>query len=203
VTEPFVPGEHVLLREVWRGRVWTARPVIVVEDSAELIALFIPRGATWRRPLDADGMPKRIPAGDWTLGEEFWTNDVVRVSAPGERFSILPFRDDRGNFRFWYLNIEAPLARTDLGFDYMDQTLDIIVSGDFSGWRWKDEEELALAAALGVYTPEQAADIRAAGEAAVTQFLARKPPFDRDWRVWRPQPEWKVPELPSGWDTVR
>ena len=31
--------------------------------------------------------------------------------------------------------------RTPMGFDYMDQMLDIVVAPDFSWYRWKDEPE--------------------------------------------------------------
>jgi hypothetical protein len=202
LTDYFEPGDHILLREVWRGRVWTARAVIVVEDSPQLIALCIVRGSVWKRPFDSAGMPKRIPADDWILRDEFWTADVLRISVPAGRFSILPFHTDRGHFRFWYLNIETPLQRTRLGFDYMDQTLDIIISPELSEWRWKDEEELSQAVAQGLYTQDHAADIRDAGEQALACFLGRKPPFDRRWEDWRPPPEWPVPVLPAGWDIV-
>ena len=198
----FRPGDPILLREVWRDRVWTARPVIVVEDSPQLVALYIATGSTWKRPFNIDGMPKRIPAGDWQLRDDLWTNDVLRISLPGERFSILPIHDEQRQLRFWYLNIETPLRRTGLGFDYMDQALDIIVSPDLSEWRWKDEDELALAVDLGLYTSLQANDIRSAGEHALTLFLARRPPFDRDWDRWRPPADWTVPGLPGRWDIL-
>jgi hypothetical protein len=52
------PGEHVLLREVCQGKVWTLRPVIVVVDAPELVALDEP----WdkRRP-DPAWTPPVIP----------------------------------------------------------------------------------------------------------------------------------------------
>lgn len=196
------PGDHIVLREVWRGRVWTARPAIVVEDSPDLVALHLAEGSIWKRAFDISGMPKHIPAGDWALGDETWTNDVLRLSIPEEPFSVLPIREGGGELRFWYLNIEAPLRRTPLGFDYMDQTLDIIVSPDRSNWRWKDEEELAEAVALGVYTVEEADGIRAAGEGALARFLAGGPPLNRNWERWQPPPDWSVPALPAGWDIV-
>jgi hypothetical protein len=84
----------------------------------------------------------------------------------------------------------------------MDQTLDIIVDADLGKWRWKDEHELDQAVALGAYTPEQASDIRAAGESALEHFLARKPPFDREWDSWRRPKDWPIPTLPEGWDVV-
>jgi len=202
LTDYFHPGDHILLREVWRDRVWTARPHIVVEDSRDIIALCIPRGSTGKRPIDANGMPKRLPAGDWALGDEAWTRDALLISLPGEPFSIRPIHDEQPQFRFWYLNIETPLHRTPLGFDYMDQTLDIIISPDLSEWRWKDEAELSQAIALGLYSNEQAKDIRATGEQALARFLARKPPLDRDWDRWRPPANWTIPVLPAGWDRI-
>jgi hypothetical protein len=41
-------GDQILLREVWRGRVWSAMPVTVVEDRPGLIASSSPRsGFSW------------------------------------------------------------------------------------------------------------------------------------------------------------
>ena len=39
---PYWPtGSQIVYREVWRGKVWTARPVTVVQDAPDLIALFL------------------------------------------------------------------------------------------------------------------------------------------------------------------
>jgi hypothetical protein len=176
--------------------------VTVVEDSDEVIALYIANGSKWKRPFNADGSPKRIPAGNWKLGDDLWTNDVIRISLPGERFSVLPIQDQDKHLRFWYLNIETPLRRSPLGFDYMDQTLDIIIDANLRKWRWKDEEELEEAVDLGVYTRQEAEEIRAAGEQALARFLACNPPFDRAWDQWRPDPGWSVPQLSVDWATV-
>jgi hypothetical protein len=174
--------------------------VTVVEDSPDAIALLISKGSVWKRPVGPDRMPKRLPSGSWALESEFWTVDTLRISVPGERFSILPFRSVQGDLVAWYLNIETPLTRTTAGFEYMDQTLDVVVSPDFSRCRWKDEEELTLAVALGLYSEEEAADIRATGERGLQHFLARKPPFDRRWEEWRRPPGWPVPQLGPGWE---
>lgn len=199
----FRPGEPVALREIWQGKIWTGRPAIVAEDSPDAIALYLAGGSKWKRPFSSDGMPKRIPDGDWHLRDDVWTNDVLRISVPWERFSILPIRNEEGGLAYWYLNIETPLLRTPRGFDYMDQTLDIIVSPDLREWRWKDEDELAQAIDLGVYTREQADEIRSVGERALARFLSRTPPFDRDWDLWRLPPDWAVPHLPAGWDETK
>jgi hypothetical protein len=43
------PGDSIVLREVWEGKDWRARPVIVVEDSDD--ALYIANGSKWKRPF--------------------------------------------------------------------------------------------------------------------------------------------------------
>ena len=33
------------------------------------------------------------------------------------------------------------MARTPIGFDYLDRLLDIEIAPDLSRWKWKDEDE--------------------------------------------------------------
>ena len=40
----FAPGDVVVRREILLGEVWFAFPTICVEDSADLLALYIPSG---------------------------------------------------------------------------------------------------------------------------------------------------------------
>ena len=49
------------------------------------------------------------------------------------------------------MNLEEPLKRTAIGFDYLDQLLDIEIAVDLSSWKWKDEDELEEAVARGDY----------------------------------------------------
>ena len=46
-----------------------------------------------------------------------------------------------GVFAGWYVNLETPYTRHDVGVDATDLVLDIVVSPDRS-WVWKDEEEM-------------------------------------------------------------
>ncbi|MHB8470963.1 MAG: hypothetical protein ACYDCH_14585 [Gaiellaceae bacterium] len=43
-------GEAIVLQEVWSERVWAARPMTVVRDDDDLVALWFPRGTQWRAP---------------------------------------------------------------------------------------------------------------------------------------------------------
>lgn len=198
----FAPGTSIAIREVWRGRVFEARPTLVVQDDPEQTMLLLPGGVRCGLPIGADGRERRLPDGEWHLelrprGD--WP--ILSFAWPDIPYSVLLWtvEEDR---RVWYVNLQDPLARTSIGFDTVDHALDVVVELDRSSWRWKDEDELAEAVNDGLFTPAEAADFRAWGERAVDRILSSEPPFDRNWDGWRPDPGWGVPELPDGWDRV-
>ena len=92
--------------------------------------------------------------------------------------------------------------RSPAGFDTVEHLLDVTIPPDRSTWAWKDEDELAEAVDLGLFTDEDAAWFRYWGERAVEHVLLREPPFDEDWSTWRPDPAWDEPVLPADWDLV-
>jgi hypothetical protein len=197
----FPPGEGIVLREVWRSRVFVARPTVVVADAPEQTTLLLPGGVRCGIPIGADGRELRLPDRPWHLetrprGEQ----DILSFAWPDTPYSVLLWtgQDDR---QVWYVNLQDPLMRTPLGFDTTDHALDVVIELDRSSWRWKDEEELAEAVQHGLFTPEKAEEFRRWGERAVDRILSGEPPFDRDWMGWRPDPSWPLPELRPGWDT--
>lgn len=197
------PGDAIVLREVWRSRVWGALPVTVVEDTPGQRALLVWPGTPWMVPVGPGGEELRIPAKDWTLRDRRNKRWVLSLSWPDRAYSCIAFRTaSGGDFVGWYVNLETPLTRTPIGFDYLDHLLDVLVAPDRSSWRWKDEDELAEAVERGVFSPGDAEAFRAAGEQAVEHLKSGAPPFDRDWSSWRPDPAWSTPELPEGWDHI-
>ncbi|HEX2774384.1 MAG TPA: DUF402 domain-containing protein, partial [Micromonosporaceae bacterium] len=81
--------------------------------------------------------------------------------------------------------------------------LDVWVEPDRT-WRWKDEDEFAEKTGHPLYwTAEEAAAIRARGEALAARAEARQFPFDGTWCDFRPDPAWPVPQRPAGWDRPR
>ena len=198
----FDPGEHILLRQVWLGKVWFVRPVTVVRNTPELIALYLAPGSICKWPRTKEGQKLRIPQDDWVLQDVPWVGCMLRLTVPGEAHSVLLFWDESGQFVSWYIDLETQMSRTPLGFDYMDQMLDIVVAPDLSWWRWKDEDELEECVRLGLWNAAQAAAVRAEGERALARLLAREPPFDERWEDWRPDPTWDPPQIRSGWQTV-
>jgi hypothetical protein len=158
----------------------------------------------WKRPVlpDESGY-LRVPADDWALADAVWTDSrMLYLMTPGAAHSVhLWWKAPDWSFGGWYVNLQEPIRRTRLGFDYMDQTLDIVIEPDLS-WHWKDEHEIDGALATGFLTPEQARAIRAEGERVIERLEARAAPFSDGWEQWHPDPDWPIPELPAGWDSL-
>jgi predicted RNA-binding protein associated with RNAse of E/G family len=185
-------GEVVALRELAQGRPWKARAWIVVEDRPDALVLWIPRGSQTMIPAGE----AVLPSGDWRLVEGSFGLNALRVTRPGEAHSVLHFFADDGAFHRWYVNLETPLIRSHVGFDFTDLFLDLSVTPD-GIWRWLDEHELEQAVTVGVLSPEEAAAARAEGERVIAHW-----PFPTGWEDFRPDPAWPVPLLPAGWESV-
>lgn len=144
--------------------------------------LWIPRGAPFAIGNDL--------FADWTYEVRALKRAQLRVTRPGDAFSVFLFADG------WYVNLEQPQRRTALGFDYEDELLDVWVP--YGGKpELLDEDELDEAVQRGFFTPEQAAEIRAKAERVLAE-----PPWPTGWEDWHPEPGWQLPELPPGWDEL-
>jgi predicted RNA-binding protein associated with RNAse of E/G family len=112
------------------------------------------------------------------------------------------WEEGHARLRCWYVNLQEPCHRTSIGFDTADHLLDIVVNPDQSEWWWKDEDEFAEAQATGVLSVERAREIRTEGKRVLARMQADESPWCDGWEDWRPPPEWPIPELPEGWDSV-
>lgn len=193
-------GAPIVLREVRQGQIWSAKPVTVVQDAPELVALWMAPGTHWLRPQRPDG--DRVGVVDvlrdaWVLGDAIWQGGgALILQIPTAAHALIGFWDASGRLATWYLNLQTPLRRTALGFDTLDHILDIVVSPDRRSWEWKDEAPLAEAVSRGLVTPEAAQEIRSEGERALQLLLAGQPPFAPLWEHWAPDPTWRIPTLP-------
>ena len=200
-------GEIIVLREIWNGKIWTARPMIVVQDTPELLALHIPPRTKWKQCRSLEG--KRVTAKErktntWKLYDAMWDGLVgyLKLAIPGETYSVIVFWDDTyERLRYWYINLENPVYRTAKGFEYMDQILDVIVMPNLKDWHWKDEDELQEAMALGLISLEQSKALYVKGEQVRDLIMSGKSIFNK-WEKWRPNPNWETPVLPEGWDVI-
>ncbi|WP_328837206.1 DUF402 domain-containing protein [Streptomyces europaeiscabiei] len=202
------PGSQILWRYRENGgeRFHIARPVTVVRDDEELLAVWMAPGTECVRPVLADGTslnsepldsrykkPRSVRLGRWS------GTGVLKLARPGEPWSVWLFWEQGWRFKNWYVNLETPLARWDGGVDSEDHFLDICVYPDRS-WNWLDEDEFAQAQQDGLMDASAAERVREAGLSAVEAIRAWGQPFSDGWQHWRPNPAWGVPSLPDDWD---
>jgi hypothetical protein len=198
------PGATIVLRGIWHSNIWWALPVTVVRDEPDLIALYWRAGTPNKIP-DHRVAPRELLSTERpALIDSHWVDtDVLMLVPPAASHAVYAMWQ-AGHTRFlcWYVNLQAPILRTRIGFDTTDYILDIVIPPDFSEWRWKDEDDFQEAVALGVYTAVQARTIRAEGEAVIRQMQAGSAPFGDGWERWTPPLEWLIPGLPPGWDSL-
>lgn len=204
---PWSIGDQIVLREVWKERVWSGKPVTVAVAERDHMALYLAEGTLWQQPRTPDDSPVTPSTrleGRWILRERVHhVGSNLLIIPHGASYSIqLMWSPRQRIFQGWYINLQDPLRQSGVGFDYMDWLLDVVVAPDLSEWHWKDEDELEEAQSIGLISSAEARCIREAGMEALDLLLSRKPPLDRDWVNWKPDPAWTVPELAHGWDSV-
>jgi predicted RNA-binding protein associated with RNAse of E/G family len=142
------------------------------------------------------GEAVRLPLGDWILVDEAWTRAAVMLAFPGRRYRLLGFwNEPHTRIIMWYANLETPMERSRHGFTFTDLFLDVVISGDWRQWRWKDEDELNEAVEAGLLTNDQARDVYEAGHQVIELVKMQGPPFSDEWEQWKPNPSWRIPVL--------
>ncbi|WIB59375.1 DUF402 domain-containing protein [Curtobacterium sp. MCLR17_007] len=214
-TEPFAEGDLVAMRSVntygaHGEAVGFAVAGRVLVDDEDLAVVATPAGSAVRRRAGAGSGPngRLVVPDDWdgSYVEDGWFGaPVVRVHRKGTPWSVWRWHDGVDWEPDWYVNLELPWARTATGFDSQDWTLDVVARVDEDGtWsvRYKDEDELAFYAGLGLWPAAMRSVIEGVGARAVASATARAFPFDADWSAWVPDPMWAPVDLPTGWDRL-
>ena len=194
---PWRPGDTVVLRYFGHGRPTGALPtrVIATDDGP---VLWVAPGTIVKWPSVRGRHVREVPLEERLTAprgsiERPWIGEgVLIVGRPGRAHAIWLMRNE-GRFANWYVNLEAPWRPFRFGFDTQDHILDLVVGADRS-WRWKDEDELAVAVDLGAVTREQAAAFRAEGERVIAEW-----PFPTGWEDWQPDPAWPLTTVPAEW----
>jgi hypothetical protein len=203
------PGETVVVQEVWRERVWAARPMKVVRDDGDFVALWFPKGTCWKAPIPPSSRPREptrgewltttIVLGDWVFEDAEWGVSTLTLLREGDWHAVWIGWLDNGEQWGWYVNLQRPFRRTRLGFETMDLMLDVIIELDRT-WRWKDEDELELFVERGVFDEALAERVRGEGLEVARRAERNEGLFAQDWAKWRPVASTPLPELPPGWD---
>ena len=205
-------GQQILQQDSWLGKLITARPVTVVEDSPERLDLYSHPASpyysatTISRNREKLSLSERV---DILTSDEFPTPElresgsrhVLTLTVPGAAHSVWLFWSPAWEFLFWYVNLQEPVRRTPRGILVQDQVLDI-VAGPERTWNWKDEDDFLALAERGYFTREQAATIRAEGERMAAAIERNYPPFSEGWENWRPGLGWPVPAIPEDWYVI-
>ena len=184
-------------REVWRRAPWCAFPVVVVEDTPELLVTYLPEESPFRFPPSADGRPH-----PWAGKCAWHGNGMLALRRPGEAHSVMHFWNgpDR-RFAGWYLNLEEPFRRTAAGYDSQDLELDVWVPVD-GPWQLKDSDLLDQRVREGRFTDEQAVAIRRVGDELLERLERGERWWDVRWASFTPVASWRAPSFPMGWEAT-
>jgi hypothetical protein len=189
------PGSWIVRRDVWRGRPLLGVPVLVVSDTPELLALYLPESAPFGF---AEGAFPTSPH-PWSAHAGWQGHGVLMVQRPGDAYAVWVFWAGRQRrFDCWYVNFQDPFRRTPSGIDTHDHELDLW-SRDGRTWHWKDAELLDQRVAEGWFTPEEATAIRAEGRRVHAELTTAGTWWDQRWNSWTSPPYAAPRALPQGW----
>ena len=192
-------GETVIFHGSQGEVLWFACPVFVVQDQADLVALYWSAGTPNLTPTGRPTPQDLLSNQQQELQPSYWTNNnVLMLVRPGAAHSIYAMWPEGSlDLLCWYVNLQAPLQRSRMGFSSMDHLLDLVISPDLSRWRWKDEDEFEQAIRIGYYTPEQAQAIRAEGQRVLDGRSGPDSLMIARWANWRPRDHWGIPQFPE------
>ena len=205
------PGEQILQQDLWWGSLLTARPVTVVEDRPDQLALYTHLGARYQSASVFRGNRYDLPVeerarlimGDLEQFEERVSSNhhVLNLIAPGSWHSVRLHWTSEWELEFWYVNLQAPIQRTNHGILDQDYILDILIKPDMS-WSLKDANEFSELHRRGFFTDEQFLFVHAEADRMINAIESNVPPFSDGWAGWKPDPKWPVPQLPDQWNVL-
>ncbi len=204
-------GTAIVQHEIWRGNLWSARPMMVVEDRENRLVLWCPRGTRWktattpptrtRASTRAERFVQSLALGHWVLAGFTWEVSTLVLLRPDDWHAVWVSWREHGENWGWYVNFQRPFTRTAHSIQTMDLMLDIVVDAD-RRWRWKDEDEFGALVSRGIIDAAEAARVRQEACRVIGKVEANEPPFCESWHDWRSDPSWSMPELPEGWDRL-
>ncbi len=207
---PWQPGTQILQQDLWGKRLVTSRPVTVVKDTPEYLALYTHPNAPFRSNTIRDrySMPvsqridiymEMLEPGVEQLEERVsGDHHVLTITPPDSWHSVWLFWTAAWKFETWYVNLQAPIRRMSRCILVRDYALDIAVESDMS-WSWKDVDEFEELIDRGFFTESQISSIQTEADRMVHAIENRRAPFSDGWENWRPDANWPIPEVPEDW----
>ncbi|NIA26014.1 MAG: DUF402 domain-containing protein [Gammaproteobacteria bacterium] len=175
----------------------------VIADRPDVLALYLSTDA------ELGFAPRVWPTANgrhpWDQGPETrWQgHGVLHLHRPDDAYAVWVFwHGPERRFDGWYLNLQAPFTRTEIGIDTLDHELDIVTGIDGS-WRFKDLELLESYVDTGRFSREEVDAILAEGRRLGRMLDAGDRWWSDEWAGWVPESQWTIPPvLPQGWDWV-
>ena len=191
-------GDVILKRSIYRGNVRWTYPHRYVGDWQGRMGIYCGPGNEGRAMRRGpDGYLRRWMSDAPPYETRWEETHVLRFERAGASHSIEIYWSAEWEQMSWYVNLQAPVVVNGSFLDTTDQALDVLAFPDGT-WRWKDEDELAEAVELGIWTDGEAAEIRAEGERVIAAA-----PWPTGWEDWRPPAAWAEPlALPEDWHVV-
>jgi len=201
-------GDEIVLRYRRNQPADVIFPVRVIEDRPECLQVFLVDGTVYKGQATRDGRPlgREIPFLErerliqGVCDKTWFGNHVLMLQQPEAAFAVWLFWD-AANLAFvgYYVNLQAPLVRTAVGFDTADLLLDIVVAPDLT-WHWKDRDEFDEALEHGLIGDGTAAMAQEAAVQAIADIASCVWPFDGFLVDWRPDRNWPIPMMPANWN---
>ena len=195
----WLEGDWVVRREVLAEGPWLGTLVRIVEDSPEQLVSYLPEGA----PFDFPKGKWPTPDGThpWSNRERWQGHGCLMIQRPGDTYAIWHFwQGSEREFVCWYINLQEPFRRTEIGYDTQDLELDVVV---FPNGRWelKDDELMDDRVEEGRWSAARVAEIRSEGQRITKRLSQGERWWPLGYRDWTPDPDWQVPDkLPDGWE---
>lgn len=207
--QPFERGAEIVWRSRPGGAVGYVFGCRVVLDEPDVAVVVQPKGSPISRRVAQRGGPngRSLLPGSWDGSRQSsrWDRPpCVRLHPVGRSYSVIrTWSTEEGRFEDWYVNLEQPWVRTQVGFDSRDDVLDVTVSEDLSACQLKDADELEFAIDVGLFRSQEARAIHVAARSATDDIARRWWPFhEQTWSRAIPRSDLEPTELPPGWETL-
>jgi Protein of unknown function (DUF402) len=191
-------GDVILKRSIYRGNVRWTFPHRYAGEWQGRLGIYCGPGNEGRAMRRGPGGYLKRWMTDAPPYDTVWEQThVLRFERAGASHSIEVYWTGSFELMGWYVNLQTPVVFNGRSVDTTDQALDVTVDPDGT-WSWKDEDELAEAVELGIWTDAEADEIRAEGERVIAAA-----PWPTGWESWRPPAGWADPlALPEDWHVV-
>ena len=195
------PGEVIVRREINWGKPAVAWPVIVVQDSTELLATFTPSQSPFS--FSTEPYSPSSHRHPWWPKSSWEGHGVLMLQRPGEPYAVWHFwTGPERQFSCWYINLQDPFRRTAIGIDTEDHELDVVIEPS-GRWQFKDAELLEERIEAGRYTESKGDQIRQEGGRIAAMIESGATWWDPRWAEWTPPHEWPTPvPVREGWESL-